>query len=449
MPGASTSLSTKHVNITQCALFSPLLQNRPEVQKGLSDITPVVTRIVIYENMFSPVLTGELHLQDDTSLSSIVPLLGIEKLFLKFDVTDPVTGKVFYYGNSSPVTFSIHSEEERTPRNQGTETYKLGLISPELLTSTDKRISRAYHDVHVDDIVTDIMESPQFVNTAKKFVTKERTKTPVNLVIPYLTALDTIKLLTLQGQSSGSETNYVFFESLNGFHFASLQKIIADGQTGVIPKITRTLAGTTGTRQSLTALLADDIEIVTGFDFLYLLSQGYFSSVTYGLDILSGKYRRTVGSNDDPSFVNRMLVNGKGATPIYPASLGKIGNPSSKIFLVPTTAISAANTTMTALDSSIKDNQIEATLDGRNRELLALQTRCVRLTVAGAPNLHAGSLIDIDVPMPIHNNKLIRNSTDIASGRYLIVAAKHSLVNNGQGVFLYETSIEACSDSFK
>lgn len=450
---SASVIANKRVDFTKCELSSPLQTgaitgNNKAIRTIMSDLRPVINRLVVYENIFSPVLTGELFIIDNASLTSTIPLMGIEQVNIGFSATD-AQGNVRYYGNSSPITFAVYNQTNRMPVNQGTEQYRLGLVSPELFKLTEKRVSKAYKDVPIEDVVRDLLMSPTYCGTKKSFADIEHTGVTTHFVIPYLAPLDAIKLAVTMGRSSSADTNYAFYETLTGFHFASIRKMIRDGHTksGTMPVITMGLAGSSPTKMGANDLHADAIDIVTGFDFLQQLSHGAFSSTTVGIDILSGKYQHTIATANDESFKNRMLVDGPAGVSAYPAALG-VFNPTGKMFLVPTTSISAANTAMTALDSTIRDNFIETTVQGRNRELLSLASRCVRVRVTGAPELQSGTLVRINVPTPLNNNMLVPAGKDIASGVYLILSAKHELINTGDGNFVYETTFEAYSDSY-
>jgi len=442
----TSRLYNKQANITTCALLSPVLANRPDEQSLLTNLQPLISSINIYENIFSPVLTGELFLQDDVGISSLVPLIGIETFLLSFNIVSP-SGEVRYYGNPNPLKFAVYQETDRRLKTQGTETLRLGLVSPELITMSEQKISLPYDNVKIEDVVVELFS--KYGNSKKKFVDLEKTKTPINMVVPYMSPLDLVKLLTLQGQNAESDSNFNLYETLDGFHFSSINYMKKEGnkvKTQNIPRITMTMKGLEPSKYSLRNISAEAIDIVSGFDLLYQISHGGFASVTLGLDVLSGKYRRIVTTSNDDKFKNRDLTNGKGAAPIYPSSFGRIANPTNKMYLVPTLAISAANSAITSKDPSIKNNYIEQTLD--SREFIALQSKTVRVKVAGVPEIRAGSLVDIEIPLPINNNSLAPVSKDVASGRYLVVAAKHSIINTGTGNFVYETIFEACSDSY-
>jgi hypothetical protein len=450
MTSAQSTLVNRHVDFTQCEILSPLRTEASDVsvRSVMSDIRPLVSKLVIYENIFSPVLSGELFLQDDINLTTLIPLLGVELLRVKFTALDS-SGNLRTYGNASPIQFSVYNQTNRMPINQGTEQYRLGLVSPELMLMSEKRFSKAYKNVPVEDVVRDILMSPKYCGTSKAF-TPERTNVPTNFVVPYLTPIEAIKLATMMAQSPNADTNYVFFETLTGFKFSSIRQLIvaSNSTNSKIPVIRMALTGVTPQQQGSQTFNADEIDIVSGFDFLQQLTKGAFASTTIGIDILAGKYQHTITTLRDDKFASRMLLDGPSGVSMYPTQLG-LGNPTGKMFLVPTTSISAANSAMTSLDSSIRNNFIETTLPGRNRELLALSGRCVRAKVSGAPELQAGTLVDIEIPSPLNNNKLVPNTSDIASGRYLIVAAKHELINIGDGNFLYDTVFEAYSDSYR
>lgn len=443
-------LQNKFVEFTDCSMTSPVMASRPELRLALSDLRPIVARIDIYENLFAPTLTGEVVFQDDANLTSLLPFIGLEQLQIRFSVFNARTNSLDEYGGSkSPLLFNAYRQEGRVPQTMGAERYTLKLASVELATSIQLRVSKYYDNVKVDDIIRDILKHSL---GTQKALFAESTTTPTTATIPFLTPLDTIKLMTLQGQND-SATNYLFFETLQGFHFKSIAKIIHDSNAAKtndgyprIPTVMQHLSGTADQPRDNLVIIADVLDIVSGYDYLYQSRQGYFASTTYAVDILSGSYEHRVSRISDPEFTSRMLVNGQGAYPVYPSGFGDLASPDAKMFVVPTMHISAANTAIAQRDPAIRDNFIAKTLDARNRELTALQSRTIRGVAAGAPGLNVGTLVNVVFPNPANAGRVVVDR-DIADGKYMIVAAKHSLVNNGTGEFFYETTFEACSDS--
>lgn len=434
--------ANRHVIVDRCQLASPLMRSETDSNVGATaDIRDAIVRLDIFENMFSPTLTGQVQIQDSVNLSSFVPLLGFEVLRIKFHSMNRGQRRTY------EVPLAVYNQTNRTTLNAGTEKYTLGLASPELIASTGRQVSFVCENRRIEDIIREIVVSPNFLSSRKSFVDIEPTATPTTLVIPYMSPLDAIHLLTLQGRSASNETNYVFFETLEGFHFTSFRRAIEYAKTKPIPRISLRLAGGQTSGNDPEDIAADQIELVSGFDHLYLLSRGYFASTTYALDVLSGKYEVELSSSGHPDFIKKPSMNGSSGRTIYPAEYGRLSNPTARMFLVPTTHISAANTALTSVDPSIKSNFIAQTIDGRNRELLGLQTRTVRVVVSGAPELNVGKLVHITVPNPVNNGVFGRQEQDTATGVYMIISAKHSLIRTPDSGFSYETTFEAVTDS--
>ena len=445
----------KTVSFDQLQLLSPfdnlLNPKTPEFQKIkniLNNLASYVDRIDIFEDMFKMGLTGQVHLRDTQSLSNLASMRGIEQLRLKFSVKDKQTGKNRSFG---PMAFSVYNQSNRSPVNRATETYTLGICSPEMINSISRKISRSYWDMP-ENIIKDIVEAVYGLGSSKPFVERETTTSKVRVVVPYMRPLDVIQLLTLQGQTATNETNYMFFETLEGYHYTSFRRLLEIAiKNPDIPTLYMELAGQNIDGNTKTRIKAEQLQVVSGFDMMYALSRGYFSSVTIAPDVLSGQCGIEISSiaqtGSTVEYADRQKLND---LDFYPEFMG-LGTPAtSRIFLIPTTHISAANPAVTTLDPDAKDrnNFIAQTLDGRNRELLGLQLRTIRGVVAGAPELHAGSVINVDFPTTLNNKNLGKPHKDIASGRYIIINAKHSIVADGKGQsFFYETTFEAVTDS--
>lgn len=448
---SNSPLADKNVNIDRLQLIRLGLQNisrnYSRTKEILDNFQNYTDSIEIFEDLFSPGLTGHIYVRDPNAISNAALLLGLEAVVLEFSTLDRQTGELRKFG---PLTLQVYNQSRRSPINQGTEKFTLGICSPEIYNSTIRRFSKKYYDF-AHKIVEDIVSSPYGLATPKKFVPGglEQTKSKMHFTVPYMRPLDALRLLTLHGISATGESNYVFFETLEGYHFSSMQTLIKNANRNVIPTIYMDLAGRRIDGNTKTRIKAEKLELVSGFDMLYATNQGYFRSATIAPDILSGVCGIEMsGIGMNGAYDRRYRVNENGID-IYPKQLGVGMPPTPRIFVVPTTAFSAANTSLTKQDPSIYDNFLAQTIDGRMRELVGLQSRCIRGVVAGAPELHAGSLIDIEFPTPSNNNQPGAPRRDSASGRYLITNARHIIrsMPGGRG-FFYETVFEAVTDSF-
>lgn len=442
----------KKVFVDRLQILSPYLTNpkssaEKQIKTVLDDVRPFVNRIDIFEDVFKPALTGEIYFRDTTSLTNLALMRGLDQLWLQFSIEDKQnSSKRRKFG---PFPFAIYNQSNRSPINKASEEFILGVCSPELIASTIRKISRSYVNRFPEDIIKDIVKQPYGLASTKKFVERQKTKRPIKVVVPYMRPLEVIQLLTLQGQSDVNETNYMFFETLEGYHYTSFSQLLKNAaKNKYIPKIYLDLAGQRDIGNTRTLIKAEQLQIVSGFDILYAMSRGYFASTTIAPDVLSGVCGIEMsGTGWGGAYDSRLRVNSNGAD-IYPAELGLGTPPTARIFVAPTTAFSATNKQLISKDPTISDNFIAQTLDGKNRELLGLQSRCIRGRIAGAPDLHAGDFIDVEFPTPLNNKSGGTIVKDSASGRYIIINAKHSIVADGRQGFFYETTFEAVTDSF-
>lgn len=464
-------ITDKSVSVDELRLISPLsyatgrgsspgtsYTTEQSAEIILGDLRPHVNSIEIYEDMFSPGLTGQINFRDTQSLTNIAKFTGLDFLSLMFSIQDSTDRQ----GNArrvfGPHFFSTYNQTNRSPIGQGAETFTLGLCSPEIISSSSRKFSKSYRKKpnntawKIHEIIEDIVRRPYGLDSTKPFVTREITPGDIQIVVPYLRPLEILQLLTLQGQASTSDrntskSNYVFFETLEGYHFTSFQNLINYAsdplRANEIPTIRMELAGHDIQGNNKTLIKAQQLQVISGFDILYALARGYFSSVTIAPDILAGECGIEIsGLGFNTNYDRRTRLNPNGSD-FYPASFGQGVPPTSRMFVVPTTAYSVEH--LGRRDPSISDNFIAQTLDDKNRELLGLQLRAIRGVVSGAPDLHAGDIVNIEFPNI--RQKQNQSEVDFASGRYIIVNARHTIRSDGNKSFLYETTFEAVTDS--
>lgn len=449
-------IDNKIVKILKFGITSPFIERKIREKRlttsqatELRNIAGIFKKLTIYESLTSPVLSAEVEIQDNKDIVSAFPIVGGETIELSFAVPNPTTNEPRIFGTSdNPLQLRVVKLKNRHMDDSiAKESYTLELVSSDLLASLDRRITKTYKNKRIEEILRDIL-----VNQLKVFPRRinfiQQTNTPTTITIPYSTPLDAINLLTLQGVNTEEETSFFFYETLNGFRFESLNNIIKEGKQKaqtLLPYVRMKYKGLAGSRDSDKFIGADEIVMLSGFDYQYMVGKGYFASTTIGVDILSGQYRKTLSSSSDDAFKSKSRLND---IALYSQTdWGKLASYTNKIFLVPTRAISASNPEIAALDPSVKDNYFEKTLDGRNREILELQNTVLRIKVPGVPDIGVGKVIYVDYPSPINNNKIVPTEKNMYSGRYLVVAAKHVITNLGTGKYIYETVLEACSDS--
>jgi len=409
---------------------------------ALKNLSGLIQRLDIFEDIFSGGLMGNIVFDDSISLSNHFNFNGTEILNIGFSLVNPTTRQRRTY---KPPVFTIYRQKDRIPVTQGTEKFTLYFCSPELLYSNLRQFSKTFED-YPHKIVEDLVRKPYGLDSKKPFVELEETKRKIKITLPYMRPYEMIKLLTLQAQSKDDSTNYVFFETLQGYYYVSFRRLLelASKNREEIPTIYMELGGHSEQGNTKTRIKADNLHMVNSFDMLYAASQGYFASTTIAPDVMAGRCGLKINGFGQPRTGVPARTSNFSNFPLYSKGFARGFPATSRIFLVPTTEFSAANTQLTKQDTYITDNFLSRTIDGRNRELLGLQTRTIRGIVPGGPELNPGKIININFPNSRTDKK---NVPDVSSGLYMIINTQHSIVPTGAGGFLYETTFEAVSDA--
>jgi hypothetical protein len=128
-----------------------------------------------------------------------------------------------------------------TRHNEGTLTYKLSLISEEYILNLKQKVKKSSLDpVSLEPrAVSDVVRSlyRQFFEKGRisKKIFIEPTKNPTNLIIPNYTPFKAFNFLASRAVSAGKHaagSSFVFYETVNGFFFVSLETLMAGGGTG-------------------------------------------------------------------------------------------------------------------------------------------------------------------------------------------------------------------------
>lgn len=306
------------------------------------DILSWVTELILYEDMFSPVLRGYVTVRDPIGFLDRVGISGLESFTLKFWsylYQDP--DKLNYIHR----TFDILKITDIQDVNEYTKEYSLWFASPELLKNELIKISAGYTQVQNSKVVETIMSgsfeadevsgigpqglefpilqtqfssipaiSPYLTTTttqtwAKKedekdsvelFIEKTKYEEPV-ISFTYKKPFEIIdslaaKSIRLSGGRYGTESrtrpaNFVFFENKRGFQFVSIDSLLENKD------INKTKFRFGSAEQNFMSADSRVVEYETiekfqinnVFDILGNISRGMYASKLYSFDIASGK----------------------------------------------------------------------------------------------------------------------------------------------------------------
>ena len=197
------------------------------------DIKGILYNFEIAEDILTKNVVGSAIVYDMQDVRSILPMVGLERLSLKFN--SPGT-RGFDYTEDTGVPLQIYKIDKvrKDPSNERAQLYQIFFCSPEMFRNSTTKISKAYAGP-IEDAIKDILR--KYLKSDKPFFF-EPTATNAKYVIPNLKPYDAINFLCSQAKSKKFRVNagYKFYETSEGFHFRSLDSMMGlDGQFKEVP----------------------------------------------------------------------------------------------------------------------------------------------------------------------------------------------------------------------
>jgi hypothetical protein len=186
-----------------------------------SNLFSLVSELVIEESIDFPAIRGTVTINDSADFYR--NLMGNEVWVFKFK-----TGKGVIHTYQLQ-TYAISSRI----RSEKTELYVVQLIDPTFLKNETINVFGAFSDKKCSDYVDEILTSSKYLGLKKSMIKVETTKDPKNFVIPNWRPYDAINFIadkSIRSVEKGSmyQSGFIFYQSISGYHFTSIDKMISD-----------------------------------------------------------------------------------------------------------------------------------------------------------------------------------------------------------------------------
>ena len=241
------------------------------------DVKNQILQLNVFEDIFSPFLTGTLSLSDSVDLTNGLPFSGEETL--KLTISNPsIDVKI-------NLDCYIYKMEDRFYVNERTVGYALHFISSEAIVDLNKKISRAYKG-SITDIVKELVNGKSGLES-KKFLNIESTPDNVKYVSNYWSPIKNIGFVAKHCNNKNRSPSFVFFENRTGFNYISLESLYQQN-------VTQSFSYNNFTRQNTGSTSSKNIEE----DFKRIYDITAPKTFDYMEDISSGKYASKMISYD-------------------------------------------------------------------------------------------------------------------------------------------------------
>ena len=430
-------------------------------------LNSLIIQLVLFENIFSATMSGQITLIDTNSIVLNLPIIGQEYLSFKIKTASLGDEGGDPYGNKGIIdytenVFSIYKIDARIMEGQS-EVIILHFTSSEMMRNNRTRISKSYTN-SIDKIVIDVLQNERYLNSKKDLFIDE-TIGVRKFVVPNNQPFTFIQKLASEAisQKHNGSPYFLFYENKDGIHFRSLdglynQPIIAEYNTGKF--FHQPSSGTVGRDVLAEYSRPINHQIVQSNDMLSSVRGGLLGSTLITHNIYKKNYDKT----SFRYFEEFPKSNRIGKTPIYNDNvIDELGNrvdsfTDANIHLHPTSKIGEQDAqyyTTTAgnaggdyiheggvvesgdigqqsqqITTPYSPNRIENSLLHRQAKFLELRNGvALNIEVHGMTNIAVGQIINFEMLVVGETHLYGVRGRDEAdpyySGKYLITELRH------------------------
>lgn len=373
------------------------------------DITAQVITIQVYEDLFSPFISGSLILKESIDFVNLFPFIGEETLELEITTPAIKTGSI-------KGTFYIYKLTDRELVGDRSVVYQLHFISPEAVIDLNKKISKIYSG-NVGDIVTDVVKDKLNGLQSSKRLKVEPTTQDTAFISNFWSPVKIITYATENAVNRNGSPSYTFFENRDGFNFVSLESLYDQKvyQDFVYDRYSRDNVAGGGTVRNVEKDFKriTSINIATGFDYMDRIMGGAFASKAISYDLTNKKYNVKIYTMFD-KYTKQYHLNK------FPITSDKLVFRSNALLVNYPRQLNTFN--------GFEDTSNIKTFQERLSLMKLAESNKISITVPGRTDYTVGQLVSVSlhkVEQITQDDRDIRDK--MFSGKYLISAINHHI----------------------
>ena len=400
------------------------------------NILPQLMGLTYVEDITMQCITGEIDLADNQDIRTVLPITGLERLELKFHT--PGASKENRIDTNEEVSdpYYIYKIEKIRPSG-GTGrqmVYRVHFTSREAYRNSIMRVSRAFEGP-TENAVAEILNDGKYLDSRKELFIEE-TSTNSKFVIPNLRPFKAIEFLASQSVSKFyNNANFLLFETSRGFHFRSIESLMAVGGHTARPVVEKYHLQPANTRVGGNRDIEQDLRSVNHYSFddpvniLEDLTSGVLASKLTDSDLFYKKIQETDFDyhGSFAEFYHTEHTDGEktGIKFIHPFSA--FDNTQKNLSehplqrLLSTTANSKVHNNYDPVDNKLL---IQNSISQRGQ----LMNNNLILSVPGQTKVHAGDMVSFSLPSakPVNPGES-QELNPYYSGRYIVLQVKHRI----------------------
>lgn len=270
------------------------------------DILSLVEKVTLFEDIFSPFVSGELVLRDTYDIPNALGRSTRDLLRLEIQ-TPGMDEKISGY-------YILYKMTDRQLASDRSQLYTYHFASEELIYDVQRQIAKTYKGTG-DTIISSILESK--LGSAKKFQF-DKPANSLHYVSNYWSPVKNIRYI-IENSTEGGNASYVFFENREGFNFKSLTKMVDQPEVMQYfvasdfiaePDTTNPNSirfGAVARNPNIDYQIIREIRVDSSFDYLDFLAKGGARTKLVTHDLTTKKYEETnfVLTSDGHKLLNQ------------------------------------------------------------------------------------------------------------------------------------------------
>ena len=415
---------------------------------GVHPLNKLMIELNLYEDILGDTISGQLMLSDAVGIINQFGLNGTE--FIQVSLRKNSEDKHPLVQN-----YRITAVTNRGVNvNNNYEVYTIDFVSEEFMFAEQYRISKAYKNTKISDIIQNILvdyikvgSNVKPTNKGTKTVNIESTYGVYDFILPNKKLFETINWLATYARpaSNNPGADMLFFENAGGYFFNSLQTLYKQ------PIYRKYYLNPKNISNDLNQQASNVLEfrILNFFDVLDNVNNGTFANKVITLDILTRQKTDNTFSYGD-YFKKSESLNDHGITNNYKnrrnesmhsvlrnsdLEMGALrlssGNSQQKNNSYVKASVGGAN-------NVANDIFIETYLKHRVAQIGLFKNTRIEIVVPGDPSLVVGKTVAF-THFGVGENRI---ADPYLSGKYLITALRHSIKTD-----TYITLLELSKDS--
>jgi hypothetical protein len=373
--------------------------------------------IQVFEDIFSPFITGNLIFRESADFASNFPFVGEE--VVDIEIFTPSLNELNPDEGVIKGKFYIYKMADREELAERNTVYQLHFISMDAVKDLNVKISKGYSG-KISDIANELLTGETTLYTKKK-VNIEETFNKTKYVSNFWSPIRNINFILNNAQNASKSPTYMFYENRYGFNFVSLdtlneQQSFQSFQQYDIKQIPNKNGGS-DRDINLDYRKISDLNIPVSHDYVDKVTSGVYGSTLLYSDLASKQY-----------FNQKFSMFENWGDDTYESRLNKYPISSKKVFST-YRATMYNDTIEVGLFSDYDDVSNARVRQKRISRLKQAEAHKIHITVPGRTDYTAGQVVTVIKykAEPISKDKGDQREIldGIISGRYLVASINH------------------------